>query len=315
MTAAENENALMNNEQNRASFLFYCENLDPTLITNYFFKFEPNPVSILFNFFSSIILDFLDLHTAASLLLTRCAIPADAQTLFVILDTMANVYLLANPYLSELKRKDVARVILAMMIASAMNPTISEGDFLEILRENSSYSNASLKSLYSSVIKDPFKIIYVFAKSTEPYNTNKEGFFSKTGGLFRTKKSRFFCLEGGFLRYYKSQLKTEKEQLGEIDLSNTRSSIIPASGKTAEYISIKNRSNGPVGSKIVNGQRKQSHHSEYKLFGEKNENQEWLDTLNLVSFWNEIFRLIKFVKKDVHQVQRMRSQSAFHFPK
>ena len=142
--------------------------------------------------------------------------------------------------------------------------------------------------LYEDMSNKPIPLFFTFSNFSKSPEYSKRGMLKKTGGFFKTKKERLFVIQDFLLKYYHD--KSMKEQIGELEISGTVSSVEPKTKKDSEHLLIKNLHGGSIGFKISkDGVRKKSNHNEYTAYADDiNDLHCWKSTLNLVAFWKDV---------------------------
>ena len=271
------------------TFLFYCPNLYPSALSRLFFASTlENARSLLFYFFSSANLEFMEIMDAAKLLLSRIAFPIEQERIEAIFDAFADAYLAANVYL-DMTPKTVSHIAVSCVVFSIFktkSQSMELDSFMKLLKKVP-VSEAYKKNVYNAVSANPIPIFVTFASSVQEPDYTKTGFLKKLGGSFKGKTKRFFAIEEFSLRYYKDS--NRKHLIGEVELEGIVAELVRATGKKeTDRMMIRRLDGGQIGLKILkDGTRKKSNHKKYEAFAEDNDTlMSWISACNFVSFWS-----------------------------
>lgn len=275
-------------------FLFYCEGLYPSALSRFFFSSTlENARSLLFYFFSSANLEYMEIMDAARLLLSRIAFPIEQKRIEVIFDAFADAYLAANVYLG-MAPKTVSHIAVSCVVFSIFKrkkECMELAEFMKLLTKVN-VSDQYKKNIYSKVSEKPIPIFFTFAPSVQEPNYTKTGFLKKLGGSFKGKTKRYFVIEEFSLRYYKDA--NRKHLIGEVELEGIVAELVRATGKKeTDRLMIRRLDGGQIGSKIAkDGTRKKSNHKKYEAFAEDNTTlMSWISACNFVSFWSILHKI------------------------
>ena len=194
----------LENSSDMGSFLFFCHNLSPVAITNYIIQNQREIQSMYYFFFNSPILDYLSIHDAARMLISRIALPNDIKIIQMILEAFANAYYSSNQYISE-SLSDISKLILAAIIFSMSIRFLT-------LVESVKTSKKFVINFYNTLKANPIPIFFTFANFDKEPNDQKNGQLKGVGGIFKKKSNMYFKICNNELQSYRDQELTEFER-------------------------------------------------------------------------------------------------------
>ncbi|OHT13582.1 hypothetical protein TRFO_03346 [Tritrichomonas foetus] len=265
-------------------FLFYCPNLTPIAITQFFFANRTEAHSYFYFFFSAPILDFLSLADAARILLSRIAFPENPDLFQLIINSFVDAYCNSNQYISE-SRDDIFKLVIAAIILSMsrrQNEIISQASFLNMITKVKSSKEFKI-NYYETLKSHPIPLFFTFWHYNKDPETQKSGLLRKAGGIFKKKSKKFFIIKQNELQWYKDP--SMKEISGGFDINFTSTVFVPSNGKDPAHIVIKRHDNEPFGYSINKSQKKLRKNSSYNYSSNKEEEtKQWVGVLNFIAF-------------------------------
>ena len=288
------KNKSLSNECYAGPYIFHCKGLTATAVSNLIFdhQFPLKVQPFLFFFFSSITLDYMQLHEALLYCIPRIALPDNYQQFNTLVTCFANAYKSQNPYVS-LKQEQLTVLVKASIFTSGYRVSDTKfypKDKFHVLVASLNLTSETEDKLYNQINKHPIPLFFTFASTPTAPNYEKKGMLKKKGGMFKSMKNRYFVIDDFLLKYYSDQ--TGKQQIGELEIGGTISVFIPKQKKDEMHLLIKNKDGTSIGFKISkkDGIRKKSNHNDYVAYSDKESDiKEWQTTLNLVSFWKPVY--------------------------
>ena len=281
----------LNDQLTIGRYLFYCPGLYPQALYRFFFEHKlDDPDAVLFFYFSAANLEFMDIPSAARLLLSRFALPLDEKCLRSVFDAFARAYVAANEFI-HFNVSTVAQVAIACVMASIHESEPS--DIMDLL-SNIDITDAYKQQICKFIKANPIPIFLTFISTTEKLIFSKSGNLKKMGGTFTGKTKRFFVVDGKIMQYFKDEKK--KQVLGEVDLSEVSAELIRATNKKeTDHILIR-RIDGSVmaGVKIgKDGTRKKKTYKKYEMFADDTQTlASWINLFNTISLWSILEKFI-----------------------
>lgn len=289
----------LENSSRIGPFLFFCHNLSPVAITYYFISNQREMQSMYYFFFNSPILDYMNIHDAARMLISRVALPNDIKIIQIILKSFANAYYSANQYISEsiddISKLALAAIIFSLSTRSKNNCLLSQDQFLALI--DSVKSSKSFKiNLYNTLKNNPIPIFFTFASFDKEPNDQKNGQLKHVGGIFKKKSNLYYKINNNELQSYRDQELTDFH--GGIELTGTFIQFIPSNSKEQALFTIKRFDNQPFGYKIKKSQRKQRKKNIYMFTGVSEEDtKQWSDLLQFCMFYSDLVNYAKSPSK------------------
>lgn len=289
------KNASLENSSRIGPFLFFCNNLSPVAITNYIISNQRDMQSIFYFFFCSPVLDYMNIHDAARMLISRIALPNDMRIIQIILESFSNAYYSSNQYISEsmseISKLVLAAIIFSMSIRSKNNNLLSQDQFLALI--DSVKSSKSFKiNFYNTLKINPIPIFFTFATFEKEPNDQKNGQLKQAVGIFKKKLNLYYKIINEELQSFRDQELTDFH--GGIELSGTMIQFSPSNSKEQAFFTIKRFDNQPFGYKIKKSQKKQRKKNIYMFTGVSDEDtKQWSDLLQFSIFYSD---LISFAK-------------------
>ncbi|KAH0793833.1 hypothetical protein GPJ56_002255 [Histomonas meleagridis] len=280
-----------------APYLFYCPGIHPRALTMYFFSMPSQAPALFYFYFSSISLEYVPLAVAIRTLLSRISFPKNMAQVLVIIDSFADAYHTANPFLYE-NKSDIVKIVNASIVLTLNRrgeESMSCTSFLSILQSTKSPTEDK-ERVYEYLKSNPIPLFFGFVELTSEPNMAMCGELTKigSGSLLKRKKKRLFQLTG-YTNVMQSFKGKEKNELSlEIPLTNIKVKYIPANQKDPSHFILKSGDGNPFGKKYANGKVKPSKNNFYTFYANNDKDvRHWVDMINLVSFHKLIKELAK----------------------
>lgn len=285
----------LENSSEIGPFLFFCNNLSPVAITNFYMLNQRDIQSLYYFFFSSPILDYTCIQDAARMLISRIALPNDIKIIQIIIEAFSNAYLCSNQYASE-SVSDISKLILAAIIFSLSvrnknNTSLPQDQFLALV-DSVRASKKFIVSFYNSLKNSPIPIFFTFANFEKEPNDQKCGQLKQVGGIFKKKSNMYFKINNNELQSFRDQEMTDFH--GGIELQGTYVQFVTSNSKESALFTIRRFDNQPFGYKIKKMQRKQRKKNVYMLSGSSDEDtKQWCDLLQFTIFYLDLLNFAK----------------------
>lgn len=286
---------VISNDYALSRILFYHNSLNLSAITNFFLSRKPNQKSLLFYYFTSFNMDYMDLSNAARIALSRIAFPNDKEAIQLIIQTFCEAYLSHNNYF-DIEIYDafhLTRASILFSLRAADNQEMTKAEFQSILNKSAILTSMTnlddkkdfIDTFFDDIKRVPIPIFFTFMETIEPRKIQLEGELYKINS--RTKKKKYFELTETDLLYYKAILghKTgSKEQQGTFVLDNVSAQFNPQP-KNPHEILIKKKDGKPFGFTVSKKETVQKARKSLTLCGKNHIDMEnWIKSINYNSF-------------------------------
>ena len=238
-----------------SSYLCFCPNLYPVRLYQSIF-FQPETAKTpLYDFFSSIKLEYTSIYQAAYLLLSRIAFPNNFNQIKLIFDTLAYAYITANPYYN-INVPQLSKVFATCILYSVerIGPKLMNFETFKEHLIDVGLSDEMKKSIFNQISEIPIPIFLTFRLTSSEPEVERSGHFSKVGKLLN--KKHFYKIEDLKLKIYdKNKLKKE------FDLAGCKARYIKHGTHEQRCIEIK-MADGKM-TMLKTGKRKEKEHTGY----------------------------------------------------
>ena len=275
-------------------FLYYCGDLDPSSIFNYFFGRDALNrfyEVAMYHFFAAPNWNYQCVITSARKVLPRIAFSLDTSLIHKILETFVAAYTNLNSNFG-VTRRDFIKVILTSIYASmkiAINQPYTKQEYMDELAHIYAIPRRVKEAYYQELELDQIWLNFTFPSiRKDKTNFMSAGTLKKMSRTFRKTYDRYLKFDGYKLQYFKG--RSNHKLAGEISLEKATCEFVKANGNIAEHVLIKNRSVGSVFIwKIDKGRRKEAKNQELQLLGATTAVlKNWAATINYMAFMARI---------------------------
>ena len=298
----KNKNPNLKNVKNLSSYLYMCERLSPMALTKFFLSETKDKYSYFFFFFTTPALDYMPIHEAIYILISRIALPMEKEDVIFIIEAFADAYLTYNSY-GTIKKSEIMTLTLSAIIFSMSlrkNNSLTEEEFSK-LTEKIHFPKDYITNFFNNNKAKPTPIFFTFLHFPNEPNTKKEGMLSEVGIILKKKEKEKMKKKKKKMKYCSilhSELQifndsNRKELYAGIPLKEISAQLIPSQGKEDSQIIVKSHDDKPFGYSIKNSQKKTSKSKQYIYVATSDaEAKEWVDLFNFISFYNSLCSII-----------------------
>ncbi|KAH0786958.1 hypothetical protein GPJ56_008956 [Histomonas meleagridis] len=258
-----------------ASYLCFCSDLYPVKLYQSIFINESSAKMLLYDFFSSINLEYTTIYQAAYLLLSRIAFPNNFNQIKLIFDTLAYAYHTANPYYA-IDTTQISKVFASCVLYSVYRIGANQM-YYETFKEYISdvgLSDETKKSIFDQISEIPIPIFLTFRLTSDQPMIDHSGYLRKSGSVRATK--RYYKIDNLKMLVY-----DKKKLVKEFELAGCIARYIEQGPHEQRHIEIKTSDGKLI--ELKSGKKSEK---------EKEELTSWVDDINFVAFvglLNKIF--------------------------
>ena len=266
-------------------FLFFCPNIHPRAVSQYFLSKPTEMRSLFFYYFSAPNLDFMPLDDACRLLFSRIAFPEDMNNLLNIFIAFADAYLVANDYITfnamDIVRLAIAAVVISMSKRKSENLSVEE--FKKLVETVNAPEEFKL-SFYESIKEKPIILFFTAMTLESEPDLEKTGCFMVEGGALKRKKKLFCKIKDEGLVFFRDDRLNDEYIV--LPLHNVAAKMI-VQGKD-QVLSIYSNDSMPFGYKYKDdkkSKKKMLKTNQHEFFPvSEMDGRTWQTNINLAAF-------------------------------